>query len=136
VLLWPDTFNNFFHPETAKAALLVLEGLGFDVLLPPQLCCGRPLYDYGFLNMARRRLEETVAALRPQIRAGVPMVGLEPSCIAVFRDELVAMLPGDADAKRLSEQTWTLSEFIGRYAAEAQLPLVGGVALVQGHCHH
>ena len=89
VLLWPDTFNNFFHPEVARAAVEVLEAAGFDVELPPRiLCCGRPLYDYGMLDLAERQLRQIVDTLRDDIRAGVPLVGLEPSCVAAFRDEL------------------------------------------------
>ncbi|MGH3744344.1 MAG: FAD-binding and (Fe-S)-binding domain-containing protein, partial [Mycobacteriales bacterium] len=87
VLLWPDTFTNYFSPEIGRDAVTVLESAGFRVILPPgALCCGRPLYDYGMLTLARRYLRRTLTQLRPFIRAGIPMVGLEPSCLAVFRD--------------------------------------------------
>ncbi|MGH7575804.1 MAG: FAD-binding and (Fe-S)-binding domain-containing protein, partial [Longimicrobiales bacterium] len=90
VLLWPDTFNNHFHPQTLAAAVEVLEAVGCDVEVPgPSLCCGRPLYDFGMLDTAKRRLREIIDALRPDIEAGTPLIGLEPSCVAVFRDELV-----------------------------------------------
>jgi Fe-S oxidoreductase len=137
VLLWPDTFTNYFHPEIGKAAVEVLEAAGYTVLLPREgLCCGRPLYDYGMLGMARRVLSDTLDALRPQIEAGVPIVGLEPSCVTVFRDELRSLFPDDPNASRLSEQTFLLSEFLDREAADIALPALGRKALVHGHCHH
>ena len=88
--MWPDTFNNHFHPDTAIAATEVLEAVGCDVMLPARsLCCGRPLYDYGFLKEAKRLLRQVLDELRPHVEAGTPVVVLEPSCLAVFRDELV-----------------------------------------------
>jgi FAD/FMN-containing dehydrogenase/Fe-S oxidoreductase len=137
VLLWPDTFNNHFHPGTARAAVEVLEAAGFRVVLPGRpLCCGRPLYDYGMLGLARRLLRRVLEELRPQIRAGMPLVGLEPSCLAVFRDELVNLFPGDQDAQRLAAQACTLAEFLERHAPGFQPPALPAKALVQRHCHH
>ncbi|MFL5515531.1 MAG: FAD-binding and (Fe-S)-binding domain-containing protein [Gemmatimonadales bacterium] len=137
VLLWADTFNDFFHPETAQAAVAVLERAGFRVYVPrAELCCGRPLYDYGFLGMARRRLRQILRALRRPIRAGLPMVVLEPSCASVFRDEMLNLLPNDEDARRLAGQTCTLDELLTRRAPEFALPTLSGRALLQGHCHH
>jgi Fe-S oxidoreductase len=137
VVLWADTFNDYFHPETAKAAVAVLERAGFRVHVPrAELCCGRPLYDYGFLGMARRRLLEILAALRRSIRAGLPVVVLEPSCASVFRDELLNLLPDDEDARRLARQTCTLDELLSRHAPDIPLPTLRGKALLQGHCHH
>ncbi|HWA24798.1 MAG TPA: FAD-linked oxidase C-terminal domain-containing protein [Lacunisphaera sp.] len=136
VILWPDTFNNHYHPEVAQAATRFLEAAGWRVIVPrAALCCGRPLYDYGMLSTARRWLRRIVATLRPEIRAGVPMVGLEPSCVATFRDELCALLPLDDDARRLSRQTFLLSEFIER-EMPGTLPQYPHAALVHGHCHH
>lgn len=133
VIFWADTFNNHFTPHVAHAAVEVLERAGFEVVLPPSgLCCGRPLYDWGFLGMAKRQLEEIVAALRDEIRAGTPIVGVEPSCIAVFRDELPNMLPGD-DATALSRQVFTLAEFLERENVE--LPRHDASVLFHGHCH-
>ena len=135
VILWPDTFNDHFHPEILRAAADVLERAGFRVAIPrAALCCGRPLYDYGMLDAARRRLRTILAALREPIDAGVPVVGLEPSCVAVFRDELVNMLPDADRARRLRDQTFTLSEFLVR---QDPLPMrrLTGRALVHGHCH-
>src|SRR5699024_11086257 len=113
VILWPDTFNNHFKPDNLIAGIHVLEEAGFEVKLPKQkLCCGRPLYDFGFLKMAKKLLKEILDALRDDIRAGTPIVGLEPSCVAVFRDELCDLFPHDQDAKRLKNQTFTLAEFL------------------------
>ena len=92
-MLWVDTFNNHFHPETLSAALDVLEDAGFGVVLSPDLCCGRPLYDFGFLDQAKRYLQRILSALAPQIDAGMPIVVLEPSCASVFRDELRSLFP-------------------------------------------
>jgi Fe-S oxidoreductase len=137
VLLFPDTFNNFFHSDTASAALEVLEAAGFEVRVPQGfVCCGRPLYDYGMLNTARALLRHTLERFRAEIRAGVPFVVLEPSCAAVFRDELLNLFPHDADAKRLSQQTFVLSELLEKKAPDFELPKLRGRALVQAHCHH
>ncbi|HLJ80240.1 MAG TPA: FAD-linked oxidase C-terminal domain-containing protein, partial [Ktedonobacterales bacterium] len=137
VMLWPDTFNNHFHPETAIAAVEVLEAAGYDVVIPARsLCCGRPLYDFGMLDTAERLLRQILDTLRPQIEAGVPIVGLEPSCISVFRDELVNLFPNDADARRLKEQTFMLSEFLAQKAESYEPPTLRRKALVHGHCHH
>jgi Fe-S oxidoreductase len=116
VILWPDTFNNHFRPETAIAAVSVLEGLGFDVEIPTaHLCCGRPLYDYGMLAAARRALDTILQSLDREIDAGVPIVGLEPSCVAVFRDELVNLFPNDFRARRLSAQVFSFGEFLSTH---------------------
>ena len=135
VLLWPDTFNNHFHPGTANAAVEVLEAAGYDVIIPrKRLCCGRPLYDWGFLDMAKKLLAETMEALRPELDAGIPIVGLEPSCISVFRDELPNLFPGNDVAMRLSKAVKTLPEFL--LQEKVALPSLKGKALVQAHCHH
>jgi Fe-S oxidoreductase len=135
VILWPDTFNNYFEPSVLHSAMQVLKYAGFDVRLPAkQLCCGRPLYDYGMLTTAKRLLKNTIDTLRSEIRAGIPLVIIEPSCAAVFRDELKNMLPYDEDAKRLSEQTYIFSEFLEKH--NFQPPKLEKKALVQVHCHH
>jgi FAD/FMN-containing dehydrogenase/Fe-S oxidoreductase len=137
VILWPDTFNNHFQPQTAMAAVEVLEAAGHQVEVPQRaLCCGRALYDHGMLVTARRLLQDILDTLRPQIEEGVPVVGLEPSCVAVFRDELLNLFPNDEDARRLSQQTFLLSEFLVRQAEHYQLPQLQRKALVHGHCHH
>jgi FAD/FMN-containing dehydrogenase/Fe-S oxidoreductase len=135
VLLWPDTFTNFFQPEIARAAVTVLESAGHRVALPsPGLCCGRPLYDFGMLDLARRQLRQILSALKTEIAAGLPMVGLEPSCVAVFRDELVNLFPEDEAARRLSAQTFTFAEFLVREGFAP--PRVSCQVIVHGHCHH
>jgi Fe-S oxidoreductase len=135
VMLWPDTFTNYFEPEIAKAAVEVLEDAGFHVVVPRQrLCCGRPLYDFGMLITAKRLLRNILDALREPIRDGVPLVGLEPSCVAVFRDEMLGLFPHDVDAQRLSRQTFTLGEFLTKH--DYRPPSLYRRALVHGHCHH
>jgi FAD/FMN-containing dehydrogenase/Fe-S oxidoreductase len=137
LILWPDTWNNHFHPSTAIAAVEVLEDAGFHVTIPPVvLCCGRPLYDYGMLNLARKMLEGILDCLRDEIRAGTPVVGLEPSCVSVFRDEMPDLLGNDEDAARLAKQTFLLAEFLEKYAPEYRLPKLEGKAIVHQHCHH
>jgi Fe-S oxidoreductase len=134
VILWADTFNNHFHPTTAQAALEVLEDAGYSVTVPMQnLCCGRPLYDYGFLEDAKKFLQTVLATLREDIRKGTRIVMLEPSCCSVFRDELVNLFPNDEDAKRLSDQTCTLAEFLAR--EEYDPPKLKRKAMLHGHCH-
>src|SRR5206468_60581 len=115
VLLWVDTFNNSFHPDTTRAALDVLRAAGCDVFIPSQrLCCGRPLYDFGLLDEARAYLRRILTSLAAPIDAGIPVVVLEPSCASVFRDELRGLFPDDARAARLRAQTFLLSEFLER----------------------
>jgi Fe-S oxidoreductase len=137
VLLWPDTFTNFFHPGIGKAHVRVLEAAGFRPVLPPrQLCCGRPLYDYGMLDTATRLFGQTLRTLATPIERGVPLVGMEASCLAAFRDELPNLFPDDMNARRLSEKSFMLSEFLERYAGEWEMPRLGRKALYHGHCHH
>ncbi len=136
VLLFADTFTNHFHPDAARAAVQVLEAAGFAVRVPERpLCCGRPLYDFGMLDLARRQLRRLLRTLGPALRAGVPVVGLEPSCLAVFRDELPNLLPGDADARLLAGGSFTLAELLAGHAGGWRPPPIGGRAIVQGHCH-
>jgi Fe-S oxidoreductase len=136
VILWPDTFNNHFHPQTAHAAVAVLEAGGYSVVLPrAQLCCGRPLYDYGMLSLAKRWLRRILTSLGEEIAAGTPVIGLEPSCVAVFRDELRNLFPNDEVALRLSRQTYLLSEFLERHTGAVDWVPVHRKALVHGHCH-
>jgi len=137
VLLWPDTFNNYFLPNTAKAAVEVLESAGYRVTLPQaNLCCGRPLYDWGMLDRAKKLLLKILGTLGTEIKQEVPIVVLEPSCAAVFRDELLNLFPNDERAHRLSQQTFLLSEFLEHKATHFPLPKLARKALVHGHCHH
>jgi len=136
VLLWMDTFNNFFHPQIARAATEVLEDAGFTVEIPQaNMCCGRPLYDYGMLDTARKWLEQILENLRSPISEGAPLIVLEPSCCAVFRDELTNLMPNNQDAQRLRRQTFTLGEFIARFAPAYPRMHLNRKALVHAHCH-
>ncbi len=137
VMLWADTFSNHFYPETAQAATEVLEAAGYRVILPPVgLCCGRPLYDFGMLGHAKAYLERVMTALDAPLAAGTPIIGLEPSCITVFRDELVNLFPDDPRARRLSDNSLMLSEFLMQRARNYRPPCLPRKALVHGHCHH
>ena len=137
VILWADTFNNFFLPETLVAGMEVLEAAGFEVVIPKQiLCCGRPLYDFGMLKTAKKLLREILTSLQAEIEAGIPVVGLEPSCVAVFRDELCNLFPSDENAQRLKTQTYTLAEFLEKKAPGFTVPLLRGRSMMHGHCHH
>ncbi|HET7386040.1 MAG TPA: FAD-binding and (Fe-S)-binding domain-containing protein [Nocardioidaceae bacterium] len=136
VILWVDTFSNYFQPQVAQAAVEVLEAAGFDVRVPDrQMCCGRPLYDYGMLGTARRYLDTVLGSTREEIEAGVPVVGLEPSCVAVFRDELPNLMPHDENARRLASQTFTLAQLLAKHAPDWQPPRLDADVLVQVHCH-
>ncbi|MGC2407505.1 MAG: FAD-binding and (Fe-S)-binding domain-containing protein [Candidatus Cybelea sp.] len=136
VILWADTFNTYFHAETAQHAVEVLETAGYDVVVPERtLCCGRPLYDYGMLGLAKTMLREIMDTLRPEIEAGTTIVGLEPSCVSVFKDELLNLYPNDRDAQRLSEQVMMFGDFLAQDVAW-QPPRLDKRATVHAHCHH
>ncbi|MBO0739150.1 MAG: FAD-binding oxidoreductase, partial [Alphaproteobacteria bacterium] len=138
VLLFPDTFNNFFRPETAISAVHVLEAAGWRVTVPPRtLCCARPLYDWGMLGQADLLLRQLLDTLAPALSRGVPIVGLEPACVASFRDEVAALFPGDNRATMLKEQSYLLSEFLDEHCDKFDLPRTGDgkEALIQIHCH-
>ncbi|WP_020601444.1 FAD-binding and (Fe-S)-binding domain-containing protein [Spirosoma spitsbergense] len=137
VILWADTFNNFFLPQTLVAGHEVLEAAGFEVVVPNQiLCCGRPLYDFGMLDTAKRMLRDIMTTLQADIRAGTPIVGLEPSCVSVFKNELCNLYPEYDDAKRLRQNTFTLAEFLEKKAPDFRVPKLKRKAVVHGHCHH
>lgn len=137
VVLWPDTFNNFFFPETAQAAVHVLEAQGYQVEVPrPHLCCGRPLYDYGMLDTAKRYMNRVLREMDPYLQSETPIVVLEPSCASVFRDEINGLFPERRATHRMMEQTLLLSEFIDQRGDGWRLPRLDAEAIVQGHCHH
>jgi Fe-S oxidoreductase len=135
--LFPDTFNDFLHPEVLRATAEVLESAERRVEVPDGfVCCGRPLFDYGMLDMAERFLRRVLDRLRPWIREGVHLVGAEPSCIAVFRqNELPGLFPHDEDAKRLSLQALTLAEYLRQETPDWRPPSRAGRALLHVHCH-
>ena len=137
VILFTDTFNNYFTPATAKSALAVLQHAGLDVAIPGgHVCCGRPLYDFGLLDEARAYLRSVMQRLAPAIDAGLPIVVLEPSCASVFRDELRNLFPTDDRAARLRAQTFLLSELLERHVAHYRPPQIDASVLLHGHCHH
>lgn len=137
VLLWIDTFNNYFHPETSRAAVEVLERAGFAVKCSRSaLCCGRPLYDFGMLTEAKGYLKKVMDTVGEEIDAGLPIVVLEPSCASVFRNELHNLFPHDARARRLRQQVFLLSEFLMKRAPEYEPPKLSAKILLHGHCHH
>ncbi|WP_433461416.1 FAD-binding and (Fe-S)-binding domain-containing protein [Spirillospora sp. CA-128828] len=152
VVLWPDTFIDNFHPHIGKAAVRVLEASGYRVEVPPvPLCCGLTWISTGQLGVAARVLRRTVRALAPRLRDSVPVVGLEPSCTAVFRADAPELMEGDAledDVKRLRDQTRTLAELLDEHQEEtggaspvAAHGAVAGLdtprvrAIAQPHCH-
>ncbi len=133
VVLWVDTFNNYFHPETCRA---VLEDAGFTAICSRRpLCCGRPLYDFGMLEKAKNNLRQIMSAFGSQIDAGLPIVVLEPSCASVFRDELHNLFPANERADRLRSQTFLLSEFLQNYAPDYPSSKSSIKVLLHGHCH-
>lgn len=136
VVLWPDTFSTFFHPNVARSAVRVLEAAGFRVAVPTRaVCCGLTWISTGQLGMAKRVLRRTVGVLRPWIEAGTPIVGLEPSCTAVFRADAPELLPDDQDVQRLARQFRTLAELLLHDADGWRPPALGRAATVQTHCH-
>jgi Fe-S oxidoreductase len=145
VVLFADTFNRYFERENLDAARAVLIDAGYRVHAARPvdggtrpLCCGRTFLSVGKVDEARREAERVVAALAPFVERGVPIVGLEPSCILGFRDEIPAMMK-DPRAKRLSDQTFLFEEFLAREANAGRLRLllapIGKRALLHGHCH-
>jgi len=139
VVLFADTFNNYFRPNTARAAWEVLQSAGFAVQVPQtqeHLCCGRPLYDFGLLGAAKKYLQKVLHALEPYVNAGLPVIMLEPSCASVFRDELRGLFPHHGVAYRLRQQTFTLSSFLQTQNDYEPPRLPGRKVLLHGHCHH
>ena len=144
VVLFVDTFNRYFEPENARAALRVLEAAGYDVIFPRvrgrgrPLCCGRTYLSAGMIDQARREAQRVVAVLEEHARAGRAIVGLEPSCLLTLRDEFLAILPGDA-TKMIASKAMLLEEFLMREERDGRLKLslhpLEQKALVHGHCH-
>ncbi len=141
VLLWPDTFTNSLDPHIPVSAVTVLEAAGFRVVTPPRtVCCGLTWISTGQLATAKRVLRRSLRAIAPYLRAGLPVVGLEPSCTSVLRSDATDLLGADLDAQRLKAQTVTLAELLNDRAPDfaPQLSTVDGgrpKAIVQTHCH-
>ncbi len=138
VVFFVDTWVNFYTPEVGVATVKVLESLGYEVLVPPSVCCGRPLISKGLLDEARRLVEENVAVLGPYAESGVPIVGAEPSCISALTDELPQFVR-TAAARRISEVARTVDSFVADALAAApeRLRFRDGQppVLFHGHCH-
>ena len=144
VVLLVDTFNRWFEPENAHAAIEVLEAAGYEVVVAgdekgPPLCCGRTFLAAGLVDEARAEARRMIDALRPHIADGLPVIGLEPSCLFTLRDEFAALLPGEV-SRRLAGQAMLFEEFLAREqaAGRARLSLKTlpqAKALVHGHCH-
>lgn len=135
-VVWPDTFTDHFAPQVGVAAVRALRAAGLRPLVPPAgACCGRPLYDSGMLTAARRELSGALRVLRPAIDAGLPVLVLEPSCLSVFRDELLNLFPHDPVARGLSSLAVSLGELLGPRAARLGANPLRRRALVQAHCH-
>jgi len=138
IVLWADTWNNYYHPQTLAAAESVLTQAGFQVTVPQgHLCCGRPLYDFGLLDSAKAYLANILERMAPQIDAGLPFIFLEPSCASVFRNEMLEFFPKDSRAKKMSAQVWLLADWLSIHAPNwVAGRLDGAQILLHGHCHH
>ncbi len=139
VVLFHDTFNTFNDPHVSIAAVEVLEAAGFEVILPGHRCCGRPLISKGLVKRARAAAKDTVERLLPYAKQGLPIIGLEPSCLLSMRDEYLYLLPESEDARIVASQAVLFDEFIARLVEEGQLPMTftstAKEVLLHGHCH-
>jgi len=136
VLLFADTFSNYFLPQTARAAVEVLEHAGYQVMVPMgHVCCGRPLYDHGFLAEAKRYLRNVMRVLAIYLEQKIPIVVLEPSCWSVLRDEINGLFPECHETHQIMENTFLLSEFLVEQA-KYDPPQLHMDAVLHGHCHH
>ncbi len=140
VVLFNDTFNTYNYPQVAIAATEVLEAAGFEVILPGHKCCGRSMISKGLVNKARRAAQDTIDKLAPLAQQGIPIVGLEPSCLLSMRDEYFYLLPHDQKrVKLVADQCYTFEEFIAKLNDEGELSLdfkdETKEVLLHGHCH-
>ena len=136
VMLWPDTFTGYFHPHIGQAAVEVLEAAGWRVRMPAEpLCCGLTWISTGQLDMAKRVLHRSVRALADHVNGGGLVLGLEPSCTAVFRSDAPELFPDDQDVVRLKDATVTLAELLRDHTPGWQPPRLERDAVIQVHCH-
>jgi FAD/FMN-containing dehydrogenase/Fe-S oxidoreductase len=136
VLLWVDTFTDHFSPEVGKAAVRVLEDAGYRVqLTDKRVCCGLTWISTGQLDGAKKQLRRTLDALEPALRDGIPVVGLEPSCTAVLRNDVTELLPDDPRAAQARTATRTLAELLSATPGWQPPRLDGVAAVAQPHCH-
>jgi Fe-S oxidoreductase len=134
--LWVDTFTEHFAPEVGKAAIDVLEAAGYSVsILGEPACCGLTWISTGQLDHARAQLRRTLDALEPALSSGIPIVGLEPSCVAVFRHDSEKLLPHDPRAKQAASAVKTLAELLSETNSWVPPSIAGVDILVQPHCH-
>ncbi len=136
VLLWVDTFTDHFSPEVGQAAVRVLQAAGYDVQITAKpACCGLTWISTGQLDGARNQLRRTLGAVDQAVRFGTPIVGLEPSCTAVLRHDLVELLPDDPRSAKVAGATRTLAELLGHTQDWTPPNLAGVRAVAQPHCH-
>lgn len=136
VVLFNDTFNTYHYPEVARAATQVLEAFGFDVILPGHKCCGRPALSMGLVSLARKYASDTLDHLVGFAREGLPIIGLEPSCILSFDDEYHSLLPGDSRVPLVAERAILFDDFVANLDPASLPPMSGyGEILLHGHCH-
>ncbi len=136
VVLWVDTFTEHFSPEIGQAAVRVLENAGYSVgITEKPVCCGLTWISTGQLDGARAKLRKTLDALQGALDAGVPIVGLEPSCLAVLRRDAAELLPDDPRAAKLAAQARTLAELLTETPGWTSPDLRGVNAVAQPHCH-
>ncbi|MBB4784712.1 FAD-binding and (Fe-S)-binding domain-containing protein [Streptomyces rapamycinicus] len=136
VVLWPDTFTNHLSPSVGRSAVAVLEAAGLRVVVPPKpVCCGLTWVSTGQLDRARTVMRRTLDVMAPALDAGLPVVGLEPSCTAALRTDLPELLTTDPRAARLAESVSTFAQTLERYAPDWQPPRIDRPVVGQTHCH-
>jgi FAD/FMN-containing dehydrogenase/Fe-S oxidoreductase len=144
VVLWPDTFTNYSADAPGRAAVEVLEAMGYRVVMPTaNVCCGLTWHSTGQLDRTRKVLRDTLDVMEPLLAAGYPIIGLEPSCTVMLQDEILEMLPDDPRARRVTELTTTLGAFAARHLEQGRPWPFGALstdagpaaAVCQVHCH-
>ena len=141
IVYFHDTFATYNYPNIAMAAVDLLEAAGFEVVVEERrACCGRPMLSKGLVGEARKLARRNVAVLAPYAKAGVPIIGTEPSCILTLRDEYLDLLPGDADAEAIAAQSFMIDEYLAKLDKEGTLGITwsdetGPDVLFHGHCH-
>ncbi len=139
VVLFNDTWNTYNYPHVSIAATELMEAAGFEVILPGHRCCGRPMISKGLVDQARAAVLDCVEKLSPYAEQGIPIVGLEPSCLLTLRDEINSLLPDDPRTKAIEENSFTFEEFIAKLSEEDSLglnfPQQADKILLHGHCH-
>ena len=134
VVFFYDTFTNYNYPNVGQSVVKVLESAGFDVILPPKRCCGRPMISKGMLNEAIQNARHNISWLLPYAQQGLPIVGCEPSCISALTDDYVELLPGD-DSRLVAEHTLMIEEFLLKEKDRLRFSDLDQNILLHGHCH-